>query len=643
MRYYYVPSTYRGRKFGRGFAGGNFRGCGRICGGSLAGLSNVSYSPSDDSYSPTPSAPPVAVMPIDIPIHPAQVEQNLLALPDISDEVIERARKIIAYAEATGKAKPITKQEAGLWSGIKNLGSKAWNAAKSVASNPLLQAAVKYGVPLAMGTLVPGAVPYVKAGMNLMGKKIYDNLDPYYHQDAIQEKSVVENLKDALSNTKEATVKSVAAAPAAAVDAITAAPGAIANVAGSTINGIKWLWGKMRGNGYRAGAYRAGAYRAGAYRAGAYRAGKLKKGSLEAKMYMARLRAMRGKSKKRSGKKGGMFRGVTRADIQALLDADKDSPMITVNWTDKNDKPHTTEVTREKAEKMIKATNDLINYYKYKKKDANGKWSDKRTAEEIKAFRKANREAEGRKTWKTGDLYKRWGAKRNRILMRQLEDITGDNRQKKWNDMRAYWDQRTDPALVDYIFATGDRKKELEPKLGYKIRKDVKPLIADMSTLLEQRMGELWQVAPVLNNIADAVAVAQNAADIAQDAAVDAPDAAVPVVQAAAETAALNAQQAQQAVTTQQAISHAQAAVDAADTAVTFTKKFDGKKKKNKKSKKHSTLKTSLEAEKRALKKAMKSSPLKGKVIAGDLNDPNDPDSNVDDPLADLGLSDIVP
>ena len=632
MRYYYVPSTYRGRKFGRGFAGGNFRGCGRICGGSLAGLSNESYSPSVASYDSY--SPPVAAMPIDIPIHPAQVEQNLLALPDISDEVIERARKIIAYAEATGKAKPITKQEAGLWSGIKNLGSKAWNAAKSVASNPLLQTAVKYGVPLAVGAMVPGAVPYVKAGMNLMGKKIYDNLDPYYHQDAIQEKSVVENLKDALSNTKEATVKSVAAAPAAAVDAITAAPGAVYNVGKKAYNVGKSFYNWITGNGYRAGAYYAGAYRGK----------KLRKGSLEAKLYMARLRAMRGKSKKKSGKKGGMFRGVTRADIQALLDADKDSPMINVNWTDKNDKPHTTKVMREKAEKMIKATNDLVNYYKYKKKDENGEWSDERTPEEIKAFRKENWEAEGRKTWKKAKgKYKRWGAKRNRILMRQLEDITGDNRQKKWNDMRAYWEQRADPALVDYIFATGDRKRELESELGYKIRKDVKPLIADMTTLLEQRMGELWQVAPVLDNVADAVAVAQNAADIAQDAAADAPDAAVPVVQAAAEAAALNAQQAQQAVTTQQAISHAQAAVGAADTAVTFTKKFDRKKKKNKKSKKHSTLKASLEAEKRALKKAMKSSPLKGKVIAGDLNDPNDPDSNVDDPLADLGLSDIVP
>ena len=635
MRYYYVPSTYRGRKFGRGFAGGNFRGCGRICGGSLAGFSKGKSNVA--SYSPTPSAPPVAVMPVDIPIRPAQVEQNLLAFPEITDEMIERARKIIAYAEATGKAKPITKQEASLWSGIKNLGSKAWNAAKSVASNPLLQAAVKYGVPLAMGTLVPGAVPYAKAGMNLMGKKIYDNLDPYYHQDAIQEKSASENVQEALDNFKEATVKTASAVPGVIADVVTAAPGAIADTVADVVDagasGLSWLWNKLTGKGYRAGAYYAGAYRDR----------KLRKGSLEAKLYMARLRAMRGKSKKRSGKKGGMFRGVTRADIQALLDEDENSPTITVNWTDKNGELHETKVSREKAENMINATNDLINYYKYKKKDKNGKWRDKRTAEEIKAFRKENREAEGRKTWKAGDLYKRWGAKRNRILMRQLEDITGENRQKKWNDMRAYWEQRADPALVNYIFATGDRKRELEPELKYKIRKDVKPLIADMTTLLEQRMSELWQVAPVLDNVADAVAVAQNAADIAQDAAADAPDAAVPVVQAAAEAAALNAQQAQQAVTTQQAISHAQAAVGAADTAVTFTKKFDGKKKKNKKSKKHSTLKASLEAEKRALKKAMKSSPLKGKVIAGDLNDPNDPDSNVDDPLADLGLSDIVP
>lgn len=578
MRYYYVPSTYRGRKFGSGFGVVNFRGCGRICGGSLVDISSGSsvYSP---SYSP--SAPP---LPVDIPIQPAQVEQNLLALPEISDELIERARKIIAYAEATGKAKPITKQEASLWSGIKNLGSKAWNVAKNVASNPLLQAAVTYGVPLAMGTLAPGAVPYVKAGMNLMGKKIYDKLDPIYHQEVIQEKSAGENLQEALDNGKEAVIKTAEAVPAAVVNTISSAPGAL-------YSGAKWLWNKITGNGYRAGAYRAGAYRAGAYRAGTYRAGayrgrKLKKGSLEAKLYMAKLRAMRGNSKKKSGKKGGMFRGVTRAQIQALLDEDKDAPTITVNWEDKNKKPHTTVVERKKAENMIKATNDLINYYKYKNKNKKGEWSNERTPEEIAAFRKENRDAEGRKSWKKdGGLYKRWGAKRNRILMRQLEKITGEDKQKKWNDMKAYWEQRADPALLEYIFATEERKKQLEPKLRYKIRKDLVTPINDMTNLLEQRMGELWQIVPVLDNAADAVAVAQDAAGIAQAAAADAPDTVVPVVQAAADAASLNAQQAQQAVTTQQAIKHAQAAVDNANTVVDITNKVSGKKKKHKKKK----------------------------------------------------------
>ena len=620
MRYYYVPSTYRGRKFGSGFGVVNFRGCGRICGGSLVDISSGSsvYSP---SYSP--SAPP---LPVDIPIQPAQVEQNLLALPEISDELIERARKIIAYAEATGRAKPITKQEASLWSGIKNLGSKAWNVAKNVASNPLLQAAVTYGVPLAMGTLAPGAVPYVKAGMNLMGKKIYDKLDPIYHQEVIQEKSAGENLQEALDNGKEAVIKTAEAVPAAVVNTISSAPGAL-------YSGAKWLWKKFTGNGYRAGAYRAGAYRAGAYRAGAYRAGayrggrKLKKGSLEAKLYMAKLRAMRGNSKKKSGKKGGMFRGVTRADIQALLDKDEYSPTITVNWVDKNGETHATVVKREKAENMINATNDLINYYKYKNKNKKGEWSNERTPEEIAAFRKENREAEGRKSWKQdGGLYKRWGAKRNRILMRQLEKITGEDKQKKWDDMKAYWEQRADPALLDYIFATEERKKELEPKLRYKIRKDLVTPINDMTKLLEQRMKELNINAANLENAADAVAVAQDAANIAQAAAADAPDTVVPVVQAAADAAALNAQQAQQAVTTQQAIKHAQAAVDNANTVVKITNKVAGKKKKQTKKKAKSFL------------KAFKSSPIKGKVIVDNLNDDGDNDSYVDDPLADIGL-----
>lgn len=579
MRYYYVPSTYRGRKFGSGFDVVNFRGCGRICGGSLVDLS-------------TPSV----AMPVEIPIQPAQIEENLVAIPDITDEMIERAQKIVAYAEATGRAKPITKKEASLWSGIKNLGSKAWdatkNAAVTVANNPVVQTAVKYGLPIAVNAVMPAASSYVTGAIaNALAPKKEEPKKPdsLFHQSLWLE--MMAHPERFTRKPPEST--------------------------GLLSRFKKWWSG---------GAYRAGAYRAGAYRAGAYRGGrKLKKGSLEAKLYMAKLRAMRGNSKKKSGKKGGMFRGVTRADIQALLDKDEYSPTITVNWVDKNGETHATVVKREKAENMINATNDLINYYKYKNKNKKGEWSNERTPEEIAAFRKENRDAEGRKSWKKdGGLYKRWGAKRNRILMRQLEKITGEDKQKKWNDMKAYWEQRADPALLEYIFATEERKRQLEPKLRYKIRKDLVTPINDMTNLLEQKMGELWQIVPVLDNATDAVAVAQDAADIAQAAAADAPDTVVPVVQAAADAATLNAQQAQQAVTTQQAIKHAQAAVDNANTVVNITNKVAGKKKKHKKKGK-SFLKASLEAEKRAKKKLIKSSPL------------NDDDDD-DDPLADIGL-----
>lgn len=579
MRYYYVPSTYRGRKFGSGFGVVNFRGCGRICGGSLVDLS-----------SPSPSV----AMPVEIPIQPAQIEENLVAIPDITDEMIERAQKIVAYAEATGRAKPITKKEASLWSGIKNLGSKAWdatkNAAVTVANNPVVQTAVKYGLPIAVNAVMPAASSYVTGAIaNALAPKKEEPKKPdsLFHQSLWLE--MMSHPERFMRKPPENT--------------------------GLLSRFKKWWSG---------GAYRAGAYRAGAYRAGAYRGGKqkLKKGSLEAKLYMAKLRAMRGNSKKKSGKKGGMFRGVTRADIQALLDKDEYSPTITVNWVDKNGETHATVVKREKAENMINATNDLINYYKYKNKNKKGEWSNERTPEEIAAFRKENREAEGRKSWKQdGGLYKRWGAKRNRILMRQLEKITGEDKQKKWDDMKAYWEQRADPALLDYIFATKERKKELEPKLRYKIRKDLVTPINDMTKLLEQRMKELNINAANLENAADAVAVAQDAADIAQAAAADAPDTVVPVVQAAADAAALNAQQAQQAVTTQQAIKHAQAAVDNANTVVKITNKVAGKKKKAK-----------------SFLKAFKSSPIKGKVIVDNLNDDGDNDSYVDDPLADIGL-----
>ena len=157
MRFHYVPTTYRGRKFGRGYYGGGYIGYGRICGGSLADLVETPETPES----------PVADTPVNIPVDLPQIEENIEASapPELTDELIERARKIIALAEATGRAQPITKKEAGLWSGLKNFGSKAWNASKAVGKTALKGAwtATKYGVPLALGATALATVPGVRS------------------------------------------------------------------------------------------------------------------------------------------------------------------------------------------------------------------------------------------------------------------------------------------------------------------------------------------------------------------------------------------------------------------------------------------------------------------------------------------------
>ena len=189
MRFHYVPSTYRGRKFGKGFCGGAYRGCARICGGSL-----------DDNVEDTPG--PVAV-PVNIPVQPAQIQQNLLDFPNITPEMIERARNIIAIAEATGKAQPITKKEAGIWSGIKNIGSKIWSGAKAVASNPLVQTAAGIAAPYLVGAVAPALASYVPKALDSVGRYAYNKLDPIYHQEAIKDNSALGNLKEIGSNAGE--------------------------------------------------------------------------------------------------------------------------------------------------------------------------------------------------------------------------------------------------------------------------------------------------------------------------------------------------------------------------------------------------------------------------------------------------------
>ena len=84
MRYYYVPSTYRGRRFGTGIKGGALRGFGSIVGGTLVGGFTS------------------------LKVHPVEVAQAAAeeATPAQAEEIQEK----IATAEATGKPVSIGKK-----------------------------------------------------------------------------------------------------------------------------------------------------------------------------------------------------------------------------------------------------------------------------------------------------------------------------------------------------------------------------------------------------------------------------------------------------------------------------------------------------------------------------------------------------
>lgn len=422
MRFHYVPSTYRGRKFGKGFCGGAYRGCARICGGAL-----------DDNLEDTPG--PVAV-PVNIPVQPAQIQQNLMNFPDITPDMIERARMIIALAEATGKAQPITKKEAGIWSGIKNIGSKVWNATKAVASNPLVQTAASVAAPYLIGAVAPTLASYVPKALDSVGRYAYNKLDPIYHQEAIVNKSAGDNFKEIKDNVAELATKGVSNA----VSAVAAAPASIYNSAANIFkSGWNRFWNKS-GSGYRGG-----------------RRARFRKGSPEAKAYMARLRALR-VLKKRSGRgyrggmlpkglwgnvgrnplgwssvpnfrgsgyMGGMFPGVAYNDLVKLAnDADQQGEnFVNVNWKDASGNERTTKVSLANIDKMLKATDTIADFY-----------DDKDRQNYIK-------EHYGKKAWP----YKNMTYKRFKKLL-----STHRRTQNKWEDVQQYWNDRTENGESDF-------------------------------------------------------------------------------------------------------------------------------------------------------------------------------------------------
>ena len=438
MRFHYVPSTYRGRKFGKGFCGGAYRGCARICGGSL-----------DDNVGDTPG--PLAV-PVNIPVQPAQIQQNLLDFPNITPEMIERARNIIAIAEATGKAQPITKKEAGIWSGIKNIGSKIWSGAKAVASNPLVQTAAGIAAPYLVGAVAPALASYVPKALDNVGRYAYNKLDPIYHQEAIVNKSAGDNFQDIKDNLAELATKGVSNA----VGAVAAVPGAIlnapakalgwqANLLSKGANVVSGLlskgWNRWRsGSGYRGG-----------------RRARLRKGSPEAKAYMARLRAMRGKKKKSgrgyggmlpkrivsllnrgtlawggvpnfrgSGFRGGMFRGVSLKKIGQLYDdAIKNGRTYAdVNWVDQKGKDRTTRVSTDSLQAMVDATTYLKLFY------------------DDKDRKKYRKDHYGTKAWP----YKKLTQKRYKKLL-----TSHRNMGVTWKKINDYWNKRTKNGTSDFF------------------------------------------------------------------------------------------------------------------------------------------------------------------------------------------------
>lgn len=436
MRFHYVPSTYRGRKFGKGFCGGAYRGCARICGGSL-----------DDNVEDTPG--PIAV-PVNIPVQPAQIQQNLLDFPNITPEMIERARNIIAIAEATGKAQPITKKEAGIWSGIKNIGSKIWSGAKAVASNPLVQTAASMAAPYLIGAVAPTLASYVPKALDNVGRYAYNKLDPIYHQEAIKDNSALGNLKEIGSNAGELLTKGaeqIIAAPAAIANAAISAPAKVlgwqAQLANAGANAVKGfasnVWNRLRGRGYRGG-----------------RRARLRKGSPEAKAYMARLRAMRGKKKKSgrgyggmlpkrivsllnrgtlawggvpnfrgSGYKGGMFRGVSLEALTVLANnADRNGDnFVNVKWKDAYGNNRTTKVSVKNLDKMIDATDNIMRFY-----------DDKDRNKYIK-------DHYGEKAWP----YKNLSFKRYKKLLSSHKNMG-----VTWKKINDYWNNRTENGKSDF-------------------------------------------------------------------------------------------------------------------------------------------------------------------------------------------------
>ena len=108
MRYYYVPSTYKGRRFGSGLRGGALRGLGFLAGGSLkGGFTSIPVVPTQIAQIATKPEQVAAVQAAETTGQPASIGKRLydlwgraknVTIGDIANGIGSAAKTGLKYA-----------------------------------------------------------------------------------------------------------------------------------------------------------------------------------------------------------------------------------------------------------------------------------------------------------------------------------------------------------------------------------------------------------------------------------------------------------------------------------------------------------------------------------------------------------------
>ena len=321
MKYYYVPSTYRGKRFGSGIRGGAVRGFGCLVKGTLKGgylktyaepplLTQIEQNPfipegriyPDLSLDPPPDFPEFPEVP-----HTGEYEerQKKEGKQNIQTENAKNLREKVNEAEESGKPVSIGKR-------LYNFAQKAVKAYQNLSptTKALIAVAGVEGTKALLGTsaaqtAMKKVAEYAPQALGAVGstlKKGYEKVKDYFAPKIDASKEMADfypNTTSVFSRIKLPVSKpKIDPLPSSAFKK-------------SYANGFREIFmnktpkedimGNSTGWGYGGGR------------------GRFRKGSPEAKAYMARLRAMR-KSKRGSGIRGlGFPKGVKPRELRDAL------------------------------------------------------------------------------------------------------------------------------------------------------------------------------------------------------------------------------------------------------------------------------------------------------------------------------------